>query len=439
MRRAAWLLAAAVGLGACAAWGVLMHRNHVFPYRLLRTTYDRLRPARWPTRRFRVARRGDAGSPEAIDQLARLPYLQGYRPAAARAGVRVHEPGLAVDGLNLVTSGDAPVVTLMDMDGAVVKTWTVDASKVFPGLKLSGEDAEKDQFLRSARLLPDGGILAVMDQVGLVRLSAAGAVIWSYRQRVHHDAAVADDGTIWTLTRQLRSASDLGREGEVWEDFAEELSPEGRPLRRISLLEALRHSAYAPFLTHPPEEVDIFHTNSLQVLDGTLSERSAAFRKGNLLLSLHTPDLLAILDPGAKTIVWALTGQWRAQHDVSLLPTRRLLLFDNLGTMRAASRVLEVDPFTQQIVWSFGGRPGDELLSETNGGVQRLPGGNTLVVESNFGRALETTPDGRVVWEWINPNRAGRKKELVATLYSLKRVPRIPALLRAEGPSEKRP
>jgi arylsulfotransferase ASST len=435
LKAAARFLAAALFLSACALWGFFVHRNRVFPYRILRQAYERLLPVRAP-HRFHVARRGEIGSPEAIDQLARLPYLQGYRSAGEKAGVRVFDRTLAQDGLNLVTSGESPVVTLMDMDGSVVKTWTVDASKVFPGLALSGEDVERDRFIRCAVLLADGGLLALVDQIGLVRLDAAGRLVWAYRGRVHHWINIAENGHIWVLSRQKRSAADLGREGDIWEDFVEELSPEGKPLSRISLFEALRRSPYSPLLTRPPPETDIFHTNSLQVLDGTLSERSPAFRKGNILVSLHTPDILAILDPGTATIVWALTGQWRSQHSAWLLPTGRILLFDNLGTMRAASRVLEVDPFTQQVAWSFAGRPGEGLLSETSGRVQRLPGGNTLIVESNFGRALETTPDGQVVWEWVNPNRAGKKKELVATLYHLERVPRDQAVFKdAAGPS----
>lgn len=431
MRRIARALLAASGAAACVAWGFFAHRNHIFPYRLARSTYEKLAPAHRPPR-FRPGRRGDGVSPEALEKLAQLPYLTGYRPA----GVRVYDPALAQNGWNLVSSGHAPVVTLMGMDGSVVKTWTFDAGKIFPGLALTGDDVERDRFVRFSTLLPDGGLLALMDQIGLVRLDAAGRVAWAYRRRLHHWVTVADNGNIWVLSRQTRPAADLGKEGEIWEDFAEELSPEGRLLRRISLLEALRRSAYAPFLTRPLEEKDIFHTNSLQVLDGTLSDRSPAFRKGNLLVSLHNLDVLAILDPEAKTIVWALTGQWRAQHSVRLLPTGHLILFDNLGTMRAASRALEVDPFTQQIAWSFGGRPGEGLLSETNGRVQRLPGGNTVVIESNFGRALEATPDGSVVWEWVNPNRSGKKKELIATLYDLERVLQLPDALRASaGPS----
>jgi len=41
------------------------------------------------------------------------------------------------------------------------------------------------------------------------------------------------------------------------------------------------------------------------------------------------------------------------------------------------------------------------------------------------------TPDGRVVWEFINPNRAGEKNALVATLYKIERLPKdLPFLAR---------
>jgi hypothetical protein len=128
--------------------------------------------------------------------------------------------------------------------------------------------------------------------------------------------------------------------------------------------------------------------------------------------------------------------EWRAQHCARLLESGRLLLFDNFGSIREASRVLEVDLFTQQIVWGFGGVPRQDLFSESAGFEQRLSNGNTLVTESNFGRALEVTPDHRVVWEYVNPNRAGEKHELVAALYMLERLPGNPSFLSRTASSE---
>ncbi|MFQ5510877.1 MAG: hypothetical protein ACE5EO_03410 [Candidatus Krumholzibacteriia bacterium] len=45
-----------------------------------------------------------------------------------------------------------------------------------------------------------------------------------------------------------------------------------------------------------------------------------------------------------------------------------------------------------------------------------------LITESNYGRALEVTRDKKVVWEFLNPNRAGENNELIGTLFEMKRV-----------------
>ena len=100
-----------------------------------------------------------------------------------------------------------------------------------------------------------------------------------------------------------------------------------------------------------------------------------------------------------------------------------MLLFDNFGLERAdSSRVLEVDPFSQEIAWRYGESEGQAIFSESNGTAERLGNGNTLIVESNAGRAFEVTPAGETVWEYLNPFRAGEKKELVATLKQLSRL-----------------
>jgi hypothetical protein len=437
LKRIGLAIGVAVLMAGCALWGFFIHRNHLFPYRLLRRAYVRVAPAKTAVRRFRPGRSGAGSSPEAVDGIARLPYLRGYRPAGEKAGIRLYDRAAAEDGLNLLTSGHAPVALLMDMDGTIVKSWSVDARKAFPGLALENPDLEREKYLVCARTTGDGGLLAMFDQIGLVRLDAASRPLWTYRQRVHHTLSCLPSGGAWVLSRQKLPAPAFGRDEGIWEEFIEELSPEGRLVRRISLLEAFRRSPYAVTLLQMPPYPDVFHTNSIQVLDGSLAPLSPLFRRGNILLSMRHLDLVAILDPDAETIVWALTGQWRFQHSAGLLPTGRLLLFDNLGAPGGTSRVLEVDPFTQQVAWSFAGRPGEGLYSETSGAVERLAGGNTIVVESNFGRALEVTPEGRVVWEFVNPNRAGRNGELVATLYHMERLPRAPFPLKDAGaPSE---
>jgi hypothetical protein len=436
-------IAAAIiaGIAVSAAYGYLVRRDHLFPYHLVRRLQHTMESAP-PSMRWQRARpdpNGAPSSPETVHQLANLPYLRGYQPATAGSTIRAYDRTAVADGLNLFTSGHAPVAILMDMDGRVVKTWTADAKVAFPGVDLGNK--EHDRFLRHAHVFPDGSILALFDEIGLVHLDSSSHVLWAWQGRVHHDLDVGENGEIWILFREQRQIEGIRHQEPVWEDFLVQLSPEGKFVRRISLVEAFRHSPYAPLLSSVPGGPDIFHTNSVQILDGSLADRSAGFRRGNLLVSVKNLNTIAVVDPEAGAVTWALSGQWYAQHCARLLGNGHLLLFDNLGTMRAASRALEVEPFTQQILWSFGGRKGEALMSGTSGFVERLANGNTLITESNFGRVVEVTPDDRVVWEFVNPNRTGAKNELIGTVYFMERVRRdLPFLARqAEGSASQPP
>ena len=72
--------------------------------------------------------------------------------------------------------------------------------------------------------------------------------------------------------------------------------------------------------------------------------------------------------------------------------------------------------------WKYVGDPERPFETETCGSCQRLPNGNTLITESDNGRALELTPQGDVVWEFLNPMRAGDAGEYVATLFEVVRL-----------------
>jgi predicted Rdx family selenoprotein len=98
-----------------------------------------------------------------------------------------------------------------------------------------------------------------------------------------------------------------------------------------------------------------------------------------------------------------------------------MLLFDNLGH-GGMSKVIEFDPFTQQILWSYESTPRQPFSSLLSGSNQRLPNGNTLITESDTGRAFEVTRDGRIVWEYRNPARAGDGNRLVAILSEVVRL-----------------
>jgi hypothetical protein len=54
-------------------------------------------------------------------------------------------------------------------------------------------------------------------------------------------------------------------------------------------------------------------------------------------------------------------------------------------------------------VWTYQEAILPNFYSPRNSNAQRLPNGNTLINESSFGRFFEVSPEGEVVWEYVNP------------------------------------
>jgi hypothetical protein len=204
-------------------------------------------------------------------------------------------------------------------------------------------------------------------------------------------------------------------------DFVEMLSPDGKPLKKISLLKAVCGSPYAPLLSAlersktnngPTQDgrmammatlmddvrrMDVLHANSVKVLSRSLASKFPMFKEGQILVSLRHLDAIVLIDPESEKVVWAARGPWRGQHDPLFLDNGHILLFDNLGAP-SGSRVLEYDPATQAFPWTFPADHTAPFLSQIRGQSQRLPNGNTLIAHSVAGVVFEVTQEHEVVW-----------------------------------------
>lgn len=371
----------------------------------------------------RPAPAAPAIDPEDASRLECLGYLGGYRSASEPGGVSLHDPERAWSGLNLYTSGHAPVAFLVDMHGEPLHRWEIAYRDAFPGAPADVLARAGTRYLRRAHLFGNGDLLAVFDYFGLVKIDRGSRLLFARAIPAHHDVFATDD-RIYALAEEIHEVSRIRPGRRVREDEIRILDAEGNELRRVSLLRALERSRWAHLLARIPAHDDLFHTNTIRILDGSLAERSAAFRRGNALVAIRNLDLVAVVDLEREEIAWATQGLWHLPHEPILLPSGRLLLFDNLG-LRTRSRALEVDPETGGVVWSWTG-PGAGFLSEGMGAVQRLPNGNTIVTDSFGGRAFEVDTAGRVVWRFDNPARTGERGELVAVIPELQRLDPAP-------------
>lgn len=358
-------------------------------------------------------------SAEQLEPLSALGYLSGYVEAAKEPGITVHDPAMAHAGLNLYTSGHAPEAYLMDMSGTILHTWRYAFEDLWQVPRPDGNIAD---FWRRAHVFENGDVIAIFETLGIFKVDKDSNLLWETRNTAHHDLFVHPDGRIFTLTQRLVTFDWFSDGRPVFDDFITILSPDGAELDRVSILECLHNSRYAPLLQSPNKGGEVLHTNALKYLDGSLAAKSPVFKRGNILVSIRELGIVAVVDLDKRSIVWALSGQWFRQHDPTLLDNGNIILFDNLGNGGMA-KVLEVDPFTQDLVWAYGQGEDEALNSPVCGNVARLPNGNTLINEACQGRALEVTPENEIVWEFRSPHRLANKKRMQATLLDFTRLP----------------
>jgi len=339
---------------------------------------------------------------EKIRQLETLGYVSGVNKANSGSGVVIYDRSRAWESLNLYVSGHAPGAFLMDMSGNVLHTWSY-AYEDAVGESPPTDDARS---WRRAYMYPNGDLLAIFEGRALIKVNKDSELQWVYADRCHHQAEVTADGSIYVLSREPRIIKRIHETEPILEDYISVLDQDGSLLKRVSIL-----------------EWDVLHTNSIRVLNGVNSKFSQAFKKGNVLLSMRELNMLAIVNLEEETVEWVSWGMWATQHDPVLLPNGRMLVFDNRGN-RGNSRVMEFDPFTQEVFWEYQGDPPKSFYSRACGANQRLPNGNTLISDSDSGRALEVARDGSIVWMFQSPHRIGEQGDVVARLFDMVRLPR---------------
>ncbi|GAG27358.1 unnamed protein product, partial [marine sediment metagenome] len=246
-------------------------------------------------------------------------------------------------------SASVPGAFLVDMKGDPVHRWMIRPRDI---------DLPEESHCRRAYIYPNGDLLGIFegdaDRSGpLVKLNKDSQLLWIYQGKCHHDLFVGRDGRIFVLTHRER-AEYPGQTltGPILEDFITVLSPEGKEIKSISLIKCFLKSPYYYVLRSARSEGDIFHTNTIEVLDGKLEDRIPIFKKGRVLISIRNLSVIALVDLAGEKICWLLWGMWNVQHQPTVLENGNLLIFDN-SEVTGHSRVMEFNPLTQEIVWSY--------------------------------------------------------------------------------------
>ena len=185
------------------------------------------------------------------------------------------------------------------------------------------------------------------------------------------------------------------------------------------------------------------------------------FHPDNIIMDSREASILFIISHKTGEIVWKVgpdftgtrelrnLGPIIGPHATHMIPAGlpgegNILIFDNGGwsgygapdqmsrqgieTMRRdSSRVIEIDPLTLKIKWEFDAKEmgwpqtfaAHYFYSALISNVQRLPNGNTLIVEGCDGNLMEVTPKGEIVWDYVNPYVRNGEPAMIYRAYRI--------------------
>ncbi|MCA9043364.1 MAG: aryl-sulfate sulfotransferase [Planctomycetaceae bacterium] len=336
-------------------------------------------------------------------------------------GIVRSETAQSFAGYTLYSSGDSAAVVALNNDGEVVHRWDAPFSKVWKTAPhMSRKVPDNAIYIRRFHPFENGDVLALYETTtttpfgcGLARLDVQGNPIWTFNDHTHHDLDVGDDGRIYVLTQALLlephpTFRQIG--GAQVEEFVSVVSPDGKELKKISLFDLVGKSGILRGdITSVDLSGDILHSNTVRLVGPGFASHYETVSAGDVMICLRNMNLAVIVNLEKEEIVWATSGPWHLPHDPTPMEDGTILAFDNLFTWgtEIRSRIVQFDPATHELKWSFSGDDKTHpLLSNIRSCQQRLPNGNTLITESDFGRLLEVTLDGEVVWEFVNPVRS---------------------------------
>ncbi|MGW5107794.1 arylsulfotransferase family protein [Nocardia sp. NPDC004123] len=374
-------------------------------------------------------------------------------------GVTHYEPDSAHDSYLLFSGADS-ITRLIDMHGVVCHQWPYAGvpPRILDPALTGGRLGDLGVQL-SLSGDPRGGIYA-NGTVG--QLNWDGEQVWEWgaqapggAARQNHDWELLDNGNRLLLVTIPRVVPQLGP-AVVGDQGLYEIAPDGSivwewragdHLDELGFSEAGWNALRETVARDPDDPWGVLEINSAKTLGPNRWHRAdpgTVFQPGNILISSRKANVIALIDKTTESIVWKLgpyfTAEAGAQHQrinahkvprpldqisgqhnphliADGLPgAGNILVFDNQGGagfppaplgIYAGSRVLEIDPSTEQIVWQYtaedSGLPSWTFFSSFVSNAQRLPNGNTLITEGMNGRIFQVTPDGQVVWEYLSP------------------------------------
>lgn len=319
-------------------------------------------------------------------------------------GLIAHDPAASAGGYTLIAPQTADgCVYLVGIDGAVVHQWKMPVragrhAVILPNgnMGYNGNHADSPERYAAWSMWHGGDFSEVTPE---------GKVVWHYEDPAHHhDALWLPNGHLLYaacapvpegFAQRVPGGTAHGENEPMYGDVIREVNRAGQLVWEWKVWE---HLAPQDFPIHPA--FGRYHWPLINGL-GVTSD-------GLVLMSLRvTSGIIGVDQSSGKVKLHIPPGIVSYQHAPVPLENGNILAFDNgnfrTGSHVAFSRVVEIDPARNEVVWSYADEDVSAFYTPFMGNAQRLWNGNTHVTVSASGRLFEVTPAREVVWEYILP------------------------------------
>jgi hypothetical protein len=258
----------------------------------------------------------------------------------------------------------------------------------------------------------DGSLVFHASYSPLYSIDACGKIEWQNTEfAFHHSLERDDDGNYWVPG--VRPTSLETFDDKFKDDHIVKLSDSGKVLYAKSVTEILiENQLINRMYVYDRYVIDPIHLNDIQ----PVGEESDVWKKGDVFLSIGHLNMIILFRPDTDEVIWWSQDAIMHQHDVDLVGTDKVSVFNNNRTTRADGDIVvglnelilynvRNDAYETHFQRSF-----EEFEIKTiNQGVHDFAeDGGVMIEETNYGRVMMLDRDGVALWEFINRASDGK-------------------------------
>jgi hypothetical protein len=281
------------------------------------------------------------------------------------------------------------------MNGQITRYWIIPRGRKNNSYPQGMELYSDGTIYSSAPNIDAPTNKSVGDLHGIVGLNWCGEQLLTIPPKkgdIHHSVNKNGEGFLWTWDGYdfVKFNKNNGKETarfSIFDVIAANSEIHAFEIRMKGLYRNLKSLSAKDFLSDP------FHPNDIDPLPKDLSHSFPEFETGDLLVSLRNLNLIFVLRPNTRKVIWYSQGQVSRQHDPEWNSDGTISVYNNKPYLEN-SDITKIDLQNNSVKTLVSGKK-YSIFGRARGDHTVLSDGSILIVATEQGRMLHVSNDGK--------------------------------------------